>query len=365
MKTIFVLLLIVSAALFGALYVIDPAWTLLVRVPGLMQDKQFHEAKQQCERVLNLKPSLFAQTANDKVGAVHLAAAQAEIEKHNFSAAQDWLTGLLNRTGAPTGSEAKAGHLLKELPGLHYQQAHALLLQKEYEPALAEYQEIERLYKDDPVLDRARPEACIAEVEAAKKLDDGGDPEAALDRLSRLPQSWRLPPWMVTKALYAVPDLSERAIRGCVNRGDFEAAFALMQNLAERFPDPEITPRLKDVIARFDLELFQVALEAPERQRKAAGSPAAAAAVAEDEKVVLHVKNETQFPLRLVYVGPQRVEISLPAQATREVTLAPGRYLAGVYWPDRKFRPSRQQVTFQAGQSVEKLFRLAPQKEVV
>jgi len=366
MRTLFVLLLICIAALFLANYVIEPSYTLLARVPAQLREKQFHEARHECERILKLRPSLFAETANNKLGVAHLTAAQSEMEKNNYSAAQDWLTGLLDRSGAPTGSEDRARQLLKELPRLHYRRAHELFLAKDYETALVEYQQIERLYKSDPILDHAKHEFFAAEIESARAMNASADPETALDRLNRLSQSPRLPPLMVTRALQDVPDLSERAIRGRINRHEFDAAFALMENLPERFPDPEIAPRLREVIARFDLELFNVALEAPDRQRKASDSAPAATSVAGDEKVIFRARNETGYPLRLVYAdSQQRVEIAVPAHATREVALAPGRYLAGVYWPgERRFRPKREQMTFRAGESVEKIFRLAPRKGV-
>jgi tetratricopeptide (TPR) repeat protein len=352
------LLLFVSITVFTTLYVAEPAWTLLVRVPAQIEAKQFHDAKHQCERVLALKPSFLAETANTQIGATHLAAAADEIAKQNFSAAQDWLNGLLQRAGEPTGSETEAGHLLKELPALHYKQAHALWLAKDFEPALIEYEEMERLYKNDPILMRVRPEACLATVELAKQLNEAGDPEAALDRLSRL-QVPHLPPHMVKAAWQDVPDWGEKAIQGRLDRSEYDRAFALMEAMDDRFPgDPELAFRLKDLRARFDLKLFHVALEDPTRQRKDAASRANAK-VAEEEMATLNLQNESSHPVRFLCVGPQRVEITVPANSTHQVELAPGRYLMGAYSPEtRKIRPKRWQKIFRAGEASNYLWKV-------
>jgi hypothetical protein len=359
MRFLIYLLMLLTLLCFSALYVVAPWLDLQFGVERKVAAQDFHGARQLCAHALALKPSLFYAWANERLGEVSLAAAEAELRKPapGFSAAQDWLAALVKREGDPTGSEGRAAHMLKELPGLHYNYARQMLQRGEYEHALSEFGEIGRLYPDDPVQQRLRTEAHIAEVETARALNDSGDPEAAINRLAGLEYATHLPPVMVQKAQSAVPELAERAIRGRIRQGNVGHAFELMESLRSRFDDPEVSNGLSDVRARIDLELFNVALESGVRGKAAAQS----ARPDGPDRAIVRIRNGADSPMKLIYVGPQRVEVDLPAHGERTFELVPGRYLSGAYWPaSREIRPIRREEVIREGM-YSKTFEVSPQ----
>jgi tetratricopeptide (TPR) repeat protein len=362
MRLIIVCLLLFMLPCFSIMYVVSPWLDVEYGVERKLRAKDFHQAQQVCEQVLALRPALLRARANARLGEIAVTAAEAELQKPvpDFSAAQAWLVALLKRNGGLTGSEDRAAHLLKELPNKHYNYARQMFQSGDYEHALHEFEEIGRIYPNDPVQERLKTEAHIAEVETARALNKIGDPEAALDRLAKLRFATHLPPVMVQDALRDVPELAERAIRGHIRQGNVTTAFTLMEELNSRFTDPELVIRLADIWARIDLDLFNVAL-ATGLRGKAPQTPARPVSADRSERAVVRLKNETGEPMILVYVGPQRVEVELPAYGERTFELMPGRYLTGVCWPTKSgIRPSRHEEVLQVGLHT-KVFELSPQ----
>jgi hypothetical protein len=361
MKTAFLVLLLLALGVFSIVHVCQPILALHFGVNSSLDKKDFYQASQQCKRILALKPSLFEEEAASRIGDIAIAAAESELQKPDpdFSLASDWLSELIKRDGPSTCSEERARHLLKRIPELHYAHAHQLFLHNDYDRALAEFGEIQRLYEGDPIQSRIKTEAYTTEVEAAVAQSKSGDPEAALDRFAKLSQATHLPPVMVARALAAVPGLAEQAIRARIGRGEFAYAFDFMERMDSRFAEPETTARLKELRAKIDLELFGKTLDSGPYIEAAHQKPTEPPFHNDDEKAVLVVRNDTISPMRLIYVGPRRAEIEVPLHGERRIALAPGHYLAAVYWPtNHNLRAKREECVLNAG-VYEKFFGMA------
>ncbi len=355
MKTIFLSTLIILSVYFAWAYVLEPFKILYLDVDNAFDRGDFQEAKMDCEGILHLHPSLFRQSANQQIGKTHVLAAQAALGNPNpdFEMALAWLRGLINRTGEePTGSEDLANQMIQALPKEHLHYARDILFyeKEDYQKALLEFSRIGIMYQGWPEIQKEAlffKGICHVKLAQSKLLH--GYLEESLYHFTSLLKSPDVPPLLIEREIAKVPNVTEETMRANINSGRYVNAFRVLDFVRENLPHPMVVEKLARMKEKFEKEIFEGSPIGDEYIN--AAIPVKIADIESGASIArLLVRNEFDFPVKILYRGLISLTVELKPGTEQEIELLPGEYLMAIF-PQNEFKSKtyRGELLFQPG----------------